>query len=208
MSSAAPMPMAPGAPGSRSTVTATTVVWQQCALRDATRMPWRNGGGVTHEFVAWPSPDAWQWRVSVAEIASDGPFSRFEGVRRCFAVLRGVGVVLTLDGRDHVLRTDSAPLSFGGEQACHARLLDGPTLDFNLMVRGQAHLQWLGGETGRIAVQAGCWFGFFASQPLQVTDGSSTLDLAADTLAWRWINAEAPLLWQGRAALCWSAQPA
>mgnify|MGYP003694612933 CR=1 FL=1 len=38
-------------------------------------------------------------RVSVADVATDGPFSTFAGVDRWFAVLDGAGVVLTIGGK-------------------------------------------------------------------------------------------------------------
>ncbi|MDP3170391.1 MAG: HutD family protein, partial [Polaromonas sp.] len=45
-------------------------------LEDVAPTPWRNGGGVTRELIAWPTPQDWDWRISVAEIEKDGPFSR------------------------------------------------------------------------------------------------------------------------------------
>jgi environmental stress-induced protein Ves len=42
-------------------------------------MPWKNGGGVTRELLAWPGGGDWQVRISVAEIEADGPFSSFPG---------------------------------------------------------------------------------------------------------------------------------
>lgn len=44
--------------------------------------PWKNGGGVTREIAAQPpgaSLDGFAWRVSVADVAQPGPFSRFPG---------------------------------------------------------------------------------------------------------------------------------
>ncbi|MFG5407966.1 HutD family protein [Piscinibacter sakaiensis] len=37
--------------------------------------PWRNGGGHTRELWTWPADGPWQARLSVADIAADGPFS-------------------------------------------------------------------------------------------------------------------------------------
>lgn len=105
---------------------------------------WKNGGGLTRELLRWPDPgrapgtaaaaDGWRLRLSVAEIARDGPFSPFPGVTRWFAVLAGAGVVLALPGGERVLRPGDAPLRFDGAPGC--RLLDGPTLDLNLMLAG------------------------------------------------------------------------
>lgn len=99
--------------------------------------PWKNGGGVTREL--WREPAAggdWRLRLSVAEIARDGPFSAFPGVVRWFAVLDGAGVVLDLDGVERVLRPGDPPLRFDGATAPGCRLLDGPTRDLNLMLQG------------------------------------------------------------------------
>jgi len=98
--------------------------------------PWKNGGGVTRELLAWPSGDAWKVRISVAEIAADGPFSSFPGVARWFTVLEGGGVALAIDGVERRCRAGEAPLAFSGESSVDCRLLDGPSRDLNLMLRG------------------------------------------------------------------------
>ena len=115
------------------------IEWRQVHLSAVAATPWRNGGGSTRELLTWPleasEPDAWAWRLSVAEVAQAGPFSRFEGVQRWFSVLEGEGVRLDVDGQAHSLKASSAPLCFEGEQAVQCALLDGPTQDFNLMLR-------------------------------------------------------------------------
>lgn len=106
-------------------------------LADTAPQPWANGGGVTRELLAWPSPGAWQVRVSVADIAQDGPFSSYPGVTRWFAVLEGAGVLLHLPAGIRRLTPADAPLCFDGADAPGCTLLDGrPTRDFNLMLRG------------------------------------------------------------------------
>ena len=110
--------------------------WNVVNLADVAATPWRNGGGVTRELVVWPPEGEWQWRMSVAEVESSGPFSRFEGVQRWFAVLSGAGVALDIAGECHTLTADSAPLAFDGTASTDCQLLDGATQDFNLMVRG------------------------------------------------------------------------
>jgi environmental stress-induced protein Ves len=53
---------------------------------EGARLPaisWKNGGGTTREVVTQPPGaafDEFNWRVSIATIASDGPFSTFPGV--------------------------------------------------------------------------------------------------------------------------------
>ncbi|MDO8769097.1 MAG: HutD family protein [Burkholderiaceae bacterium] len=124
--------------------------WQTISLIDVPPSPWRNGGGVTHELLAWPSAQDWAWRLSVAEVAGDGPFSRFDGVQRWFAVLGGAGVQLQLPEQSHVLTMDSVPLCFDGAESVDCHLLYGATQDFNLMLRrdrAKARMQRLSGVT-------------------------------------------------------------
>src|SRR5436190_13214648 len=98
--------------------------------------PWRNGGGVTRPLLVRPRGDAWQLRVSVADVSANGPFSRFPGVQRWFAVLDGAGVVLTIGSTEHRLDTGSDAFSFRGDVAVRCRLVGGPTRDLNLMLNG------------------------------------------------------------------------
>lgn len=115
--------------------------WHVVRLADAKPTPWRNGGGVTRELAAGPAAGDWSWRMSVAEVAASGPFSRFDGVTRWFAVLQGAGVTLTVHAPqdaaavEHRLTCDDAPLCFDGAASTQCHLQGGPTRDFNLMVR-------------------------------------------------------------------------
>ena len=52
-------------------------------------MPWKNGGGVTSELARSPQADEFDWRLSVAEVATDGPFSQFPGIDRLLVLLSG-----------------------------------------------------------------------------------------------------------------------
>lgn len=110
------------------------------AAAELAARPWKNGGGVTREIAAHPpgaSLAGFEWRVSIAEVASDGPFSRFEGVDRCIALLEGDGMQLrSPDGSvDKRLDQPLAPFFFDGGAAIDATLIDGPTTDFNVMTR-------------------------------------------------------------------------
>ena len=105
-------------------------------LQDVTPTPWKNGGGQTRELLASPEGGAWRLRVSVAEIGSDGRFSSFPGVTRWFAVVAGQGVVLRFGSEERRLDLASDPLRFDGSWSPGCRLIDGPTLDLNLMLSG------------------------------------------------------------------------
>ena len=48
--------------------------------QDLTRIPWKNGGGTTAEVAAFPEGSNFEtfgWRISMADVTSDGPFSSF-----------------------------------------------------------------------------------------------------------------------------------
>jgi environmental stress-induced protein Ves len=110
--------------------------WQQIKLQDVPPSPWKNGGGTTQALVCWPNSTEWIFRMSVARIDSDGPFSEFKGVSRWFAVLQGEGVALQFPEKRVVLDAKDPVLQFSGDSPCQCCLTDGPTLDFNLMVQG------------------------------------------------------------------------
>lgn len=98
------------------------------------RERWKNGGGWTREILRGPAEGEWDWRVSVAEVGSDGPFSTFSGCQRELVLLAGQGMTLHFDdGETHRLQPPHGRLCFDGERAVSARLVEGPTLDFNLI---------------------------------------------------------------------------
>lgn len=115
--------------------------WQVVRLDDVSPQPWRNGGGVTRELLAWPDAEDWYVRLSVADIERDGPFSAFAGVDRWFAVLSGAGV--QLGNPVQIVRRDDGPINFAGESAPDCYLVNGATRDLNLMIRRDRATGWL-----------------------------------------------------------------
>ena len=109
--------------------------------RDRVAGPWANGRGITYEVLRSPQGGAdFDWRVSIAEIASDGPFSPYPGVDRVLILLRGA-MDLEIDGMSHEVPRFS-PIEFAGESHVEARLSQGPTMDLNVMTRrGHAEAQ-------------------------------------------------------------------
>jgi hypothetical protein len=146
--------------------------------------PWRNRGGVTRELLAWPGPADWRLRISVADIAVDGPFSAFPGVQRWFTLLAGDGVALDFADHPLTLRPGDAPLAFDGAAAPGCRLTGGPVRDLNLMIRG--------GSGGMAAVSpgaawsapAGAQAGLFARVPGRWRSGDQKRTLPALSLLW------------------------
>lgn len=113
----------------------------------ARRVRWRNDGGWTREIAAGRAtspttvaPDAvgaqWDWRISVAEIEQDGPFSPFPGIDRCLVLLEGPGMALDFATGVRERIVPARPrIDFAGEDDIQCHLLEGPTRDFNAMWR-------------------------------------------------------------------------
>jgi uncharacterized protein len=108
-------------------------------LRDYKRMPWKNGGGETLEIAVFPSDASvgdFDWRISMATVATDGPFSRFPQVDRTITIIDGDAIELSVEGQPPVLLDQAAaPYSFPGDALTSGRLRDGAIADLNVMVR-------------------------------------------------------------------------
>ena len=104
---------------------------------DYRRERWRNGHGWTREVLRMPEgAEDWDWRLSIAEIERDAPFSAFPGVERELVLLRGAGVRLRFDdGEVREVLPPYGRVRFAGERALAGELIDGPTHDLNLMWR-------------------------------------------------------------------------
>lgn len=163
------------------------MTWHLISLASAAPAPWRNGGGVTRELAAQPDGAGWTWRISVAEVAASGPFSRFAGVQRWFAVLGGAGVVLKLPDAEHRLTLASAPLSFDGEQPVECELLHGPTRDLNLMVRrdrASAQMARVDGVRHLMAARPKVVAVYAVDEPASVRHEGDAIAVPPNTLAW------------------------
>jgi environmental stress-induced protein Ves len=131
-------------------------------LRAADRIaqPWKNGGGVTREVAVYPAGagfDDFDWRISMAEVAADGPFSLFPGVDRTLAMLAGTMRLTFADEAVHLLTPNDPPLAFAGDVAVLGTLPDGPATDLNIMVRRgryTATLRRIGSDVAVIGKEA------------------------------------------------------
>ncbi|MBM6593692.1 HutD/Ves family protein [Microvirga pudoricolor] len=105
---------------------------------DLVRVPWKNGGGTTAEVLAYPEGsgfDSFGWRLSMADVAADGPFSAFPGIDRTLILAEGDGIELSVEGVPTRLDRIGAKLSFDGADATAGTLLAGPIRDLNVMTR-------------------------------------------------------------------------
>ncbi|WP_133500262.1 HutD/Ves family protein [Cognatilysobacter terrigena] len=150
------------------------------------RTRWRNGAGWTREIHAEAPADGndWEWRLSIAEITADGPFSAFPGVDRELVLLAGEGVRLRFD--DGTVADVLPPYGrhrFAGELAIHGELVDGPTHDFNLMWRRDLYDAelWRRPLVGAMVVFAeprSTWIVHQLAGHARFADGSALPDLA------------------------------
>lgn len=168
---------------------------------DVAPQPWVNGGGETRTLLASPHGNDWNFRISLARIEKDGPFSTFVGIERWFAVVEGAGVQLQFStGEVAVCRCD-APIRFDGGDAPGCRLINGPTQDINLMTRR-------GVGAIRLAVSNKIWQEQFDERGYFATSSGCLYFNAVDggglPLKHRSLRLEAfYLLWNIGAADCW-----
>lgn len=101
-------------------------------------LPWKNGAGVTREVLAHPPGSDlghFDWRVSIAEIHSAGPFSHFPGIERRLAVLAGCLRLSIDEGAALSVSPDTPPVEFSGDVPTFADPVGGPVTDLNVMMR-------------------------------------------------------------------------
>ena len=176
----------------------------QCiAVNDVVPQAWRNGGGQTRELLAWPNAADWTLRISLADVEADGPFSPFPGVQRWFAVVQGAGVQLQFADATRVIGLADEPLCFDGALAPGCAMLQGPTRDLNLMLRGAAgHMQRVRGALC-CDLNASMLIAVYAlSERVKVQFSDETaLTLPPGTLAWRQLDTPGRVRAEGLDAL-------
>jgi len=143
-------------------------------------MPWKNGGGETTELYVEPDPDGagFLWRISIATVAMDGPFSLFEGYVRHIMTIEGNGILLS-GGPDGPIDVSPKfhPRKFSGDWAVASRLIDGPVRDFNLISKRERFESNL--ETVELAGTGELGHGS-ATTFIHLLDGE--LEIAADSI--------------------------
>lgn len=108
----------------------------QAIPRDIQRTEsWANGGGTTTLILREPDDADWSVRISIAKVEHDGPFSELPGTHRTLVPLDAPMTLRFPDGRE-LGSARFGSLHFDGSPAPTGILPEGPTRDFNLMLRG------------------------------------------------------------------------
>ncbi|MBV8740947.1 MAG: HutD family protein [Sinobacteraceae bacterium] len=110
---------------------------------DLVPTPWKNGGGVTREILRAPAGGAhFDWRLSLANIDTEGAFSAFEGYTRTLVLVRGHGLLLRFTGHGESRLTQLGDhVTFDGGWQTYGVPLGGSCVDLNLIAAH--HLQRL-----------------------------------------------------------------
>jgi environmental stress-induced protein Ves len=170
------------------------------------RMPWKNGGGSTTEVAIHPAGASladFAWRLSLADVESDGPFSLFPGVDRILMLMDGAGMRLDVVSGAIELREPFSVCTFNGDDAVDAMLSDGAVRDCNLMVRrpGRGRLQAVLGKSIRVDPASfricHAWRGAIN---VRVNDGAVNDLQAGSTLLLDATDAQIPLVVDASAA--------
>lgn len=99
--------------------------------------PWANGAGSTTVILREPDDANWTVRISIAKVEHDGPFSELPDTRRTLIPLDAPMTLRFPDGHE-LAGSRFRAMQFDGTPAPIGVLPEGPTRDFNLMLRGSA----------------------------------------------------------------------
>ncbi|AWB49942.1 hypothetical protein HYN69_16815 [Gemmobacter aquarius] len=136
---------------------------------DYREMPWANGKGVTVELAKAMRHGRLLWRLSMAVVAEDGPFSIFPDIERNLTVLDGAGFRLLGEAIDldcQPLR----PVAFAGDIPVSAVIYGGVSTDFNVMTDRALPLPEVAVSSGQLA--AGGLLAMFALDKAVVNDAA------------------------------------
>ena len=147
-------------------------------------MKWKNGAGSTTQIAIHPADattDNFSWRISMAAVKTDGPFSGFPKTERSLVVLDGAGIDLTIaEDNAERLTGDSEPFTFAADAPAYAKLVDGSILDLNVMTRRDCFShrvhRCFGPKTWKVSAATIVLFAYGAD--LRIEDGATTINVA------------------------------
>ena len=101
---------------------------------------WRNGMGVSWDIASQADlENGFGWRLAIARIDADVPFSIYPGVDRFFTLIEGSGIDLDLEDTGTLACRDLfIPYPFPSDVPARCRLRAGPCRALNLFTRRDA----------------------------------------------------------------------
>ena len=97
---------------------------------------WRNGLGTSWDIVSDRDGADFDWRLALARIDGDVPFSDYPGIDRVFTLIEGEGLDLEVASVGRLaVHERFEPQFFPGDAATACRVLGGPCRALNLFVR-------------------------------------------------------------------------
>ncbi|ODL95135.1 HutD family protein [Acinetobacter pittii] len=120
-----------------------------------TKMLWKNGAGFTLEIARSQGEADFDWRISMADVTTSGPFSLFPNKQRIISVLDGQGMVLHVDDLPAKKLNQGDIFAFHGESHVQSELVDGAIRDLNLIydpAKFHARFQWLNDTAKQIFI--------------------------------------------------------
>ncbi|MCR6568521.1 HutD/Ves family protein [Acinetobacter baumannii] len=122
-----------------------------------TKMLWKNGAGFTLEIARSQGEADFEWRISMADVSTSGPFSLFPNKQRIISVLEGHGMVLHVDDLPAKTLNQSDIFAFHGESQVQSELVDGAIRDLNLIydpAKFHARFQWLNDAAEQVFISS------------------------------------------------------
>lgn len=149
-----------------------------------TKMLWKNGAGYTLEIARSQGEIEFDWRISMADVTTSGPFSLFPNKQRIITVLDGQGIVLHVDDLPARSLKLGDIFAFHGESQVHSELVDGAIRDLNLIydpAKFHARFQRVDGtEAQTFLSSADLIFIFNSGSDTEVAIGDTTFVLTAN----------------------------
>ncbi|WP_447500785.1 HutD/Ves family protein [Acinetobacter oleivorans] len=148
-----------------------------------TKMLWKNGAGFTLEIARSQGEADFDWRISMADVTTSGPFSLFPNKQRIISVLDGKGMVLHVDDLHAKTLNQGDIFAFHGESQVQSELVDGTIRDLNLIydpAKFHARFQWLDGAVEQAFISsADLIFIFNSGSETEVNVDEHSVQLAA-----------------------------
>ena len=142
------------------------------------KIPWKNGKGSTIELAInkGATLDNFDWRISMADVVENGPFSDFSGYLRHLILIKGHSITLEHEEKEPDFLTQHLNYAkFLGSNKTTGILPAGPITDFNIMTKTSLYdVDVFTAEHATIKQLTNCNFAFIYSLSGDVKVSSSS----------------------------------